>query len=121
MVTGERGFTLVELIIAVTVFTIGVLGTLGVTAGITRLIGQGDRTATASFYAQERLEAVRTNLDCTTLTSGSETRGGIYDVRWEVTSMFDGNARRVQIYVSYPSRPGITRVDTLGTSVSCVL
>ncbi len=41
MVRGERGFTLVELTIAVTLFTIGVLGMLGVTAGITRLWVRG--------------------------------------------------------------------------------
>ncbi len=120
MVSGERGFTLVELIIAVTLFTIGVLGMLGVTAGITRLLGMGDRIATASFYAQERLETAR-NTPCAALTSGSETRGGIYDVAWNVAPMFGGNAQRVEVLVAYPSRLGMTRVDTLGTSISCIL
>ena len=120
MVSGERGFTLVELIIAVTLFTIGVLGMLGVTAGITRLLGMGDRIATASFYAQERLETAR-NMPCAALTPGSETRGGIYDIAWSVAPMFGGNAQRVEVLVAYPSRLGVTRVDTLGTSISCIL
>lgn len=120
MVRGERGFTLIELTIAVTVFTIGVLGVLGASAGITRLIGIGDRIATASFYAQERFETLRSN-DCATLASGSETRGGIYNLRWEVQPIFSGNARRINIYVAYTSRPGHTRVDTLGMSVSCII
>ena len=33
MVMNTRGFTLIELTVAVTVFTIGILGMLGVTAG----------------------------------------------------------------------------------------
>ncbi len=120
MVRSERGFTLIELTIAVTLFTIGVLGMLGVLAGVTRLLGMGDRIATASFYAQERLETAR-HTPCAALTSGSETRGGIYDVAWNVAPMFGGNAQRVEVLVAYPSRLGVTRVDTLGTSISCIL
>jgi prepilin-type N-terminal cleavage/methylation domain-containing protein len=120
VVRSEAGFTLVELTVAVTIFTIGVLGLLGTTAGITRLLGMGDRIATAGFYAQERFETLRSE-DCATLASGSNTRGGIYDVTWEVQSIFSGTARRISIYVAYTSRPGVTRVDTLGTSISCVL
>jgi prepilin-type N-terminal cleavage/methylation domain-containing protein len=120
VVNGERGFTLIELTIAVTVFTIAILGMLGATAGITRLLGQGDRIATASFYAQERFETLRSS-DCATLTGGSETRGGVYNVTWQVQPMFGGNAQRIGIFVEYPSRPGVTRVDTLGMSISCIL
>jgi len=119
-VRSERGFTLIELTVAVTVFTIGILGMLGTTAGITRLLGQGDRIATASFYAQERFETLR-NSTCATLASGSNTRGDIYDLTWEVQSILGGAARRINIYVAYPSRRGVIRVDTLGMSVSCVL
>ena len=116
----SRGFTLIEVTIAVMIFTIAVLGLLGVTAGITRLLANGDRVATASFYAEERLENMRAT-DCATLAAGSETRGGVYDLQWSVTSVFGGNARSVQLLVSYPSFSGATRVDTLGTTLSCVV
>ena len=119
-VSGERGFTLIELTVAVTLFTIGVLGMLSVTSGITRLLGMGDRIATAGFYAQERLETARST-PCAALTSGSETRGGIYALAWGVAPMFGGNAQRVEVVVTYPSLPGVTRVDTLSTTISCVL
>ena len=120
MVENARGFTLIELTVAVTIFTIGVLGMLGVTAGITRLLGSGDRVATASFYAEERLENLRAT-DCDDMTSGSETRGGIYDLEWEVAPVFGGNAQRVRMLVAYPGFSGLSRVDTLGTTVSCVI
>ncbi len=120
MVSGQRGFTLIELTVAVTIFTVGVLGMLKVTAGISRLLGMSRRAATASFYAQERLETLRAT-SCAALASGTETRADIYAVVWGVVPILGGNARRVQIVVTYPSRPGAIRVDTLGTSVSCVL
>ena len=120
MVKNTRGFTLIELTVAVTVFTIGVLGMLGVTAGITRLLGSGDRVATASFYAAERLENMRAT-DCDAMTNGSETRGGIYNLKWVVGPVFGGNAQAIQMFVSYPAFSGRPRVDTLGTTVSCVI
>ena len=120
MVSGERGFTLIELTVAVTICTVGVLGMLKATAGITRMLGMSDRVATASFYAQERLETLRAT-SCATLASGAETRAGIYDVQWGVEQILGGNARRVQILITFPSRPDAIRVDTLGTSMSCVL
>ena len=54
------------------------------------------------------------------MTNGSETRGGIYDLKWEVAPVFGGNAQRVQMLVAYPAFSGLSRVDTLGTTVSCV-
>ncbi len=120
MVSGERGFTLIELTVAVTIFTVGVLGMLKVTAGITRMLGMSRRVATASFFAQERLETLRAT-SCAALASGMETRAGIYDVQWGVEQILGGNARRVQILITFPSRPDAIRVDTLGTSMSCVL
>lgn len=120
MVNDERGFTLIELTVAVTVFTIGVLGLLGTTAGITRLLGSGDRVATASFYAEERLEIIRAT-DCDDFVNGTDTRGGIYELKWEVAPVFGGNAQRVRLLVAYPAFSGLPRVDTLGTTVSCVI
>lgn len=120
MVSGERGFTLIELTVAVTIFTVGVLGMLKVTAGIARLLGMADQVATAGFYAQERLETLRAT-SCAALASGTETRAGVYDVEWGVEPILGGNARRVQVLVTYLVRPGTIRVDTLGTSVSCVI
>lgn len=115
----DGGFTMVELIVAVTVFVIGVLSLLGVTAQVTSLLGTGDRVATGTMYAQERLEQLQ-GTDCSLLAAGSETRGGIYDLRWEISSMFLNKARRVRLFVEYPNRPGVVRQDTLETMVLCL-
>lgn len=113
------GFTLVELIVAVTVLAVGLLSLVGTNAHLTRLLSAGDRAATATFYAQDRLETLRAT-DCAAISAGAETRGGVYALAWEVAPAANGNVRRVLLTVSYPSRPGTVRVDTLETSVLCI-
>ncbi|TLY56078.1 MAG: type IV pilus modification protein PilV, partial [Gemmatimonadetes bacterium] len=55
----EQGFTIVEVIIAVLVLTIGILGLVTSAALVTRMIGRGQRSAVAAQYAQRRLEMLR--------------------------------------------------------------
>ncbi|NIM48461.1 MAG: prepilin-type N-terminal cleavage/methylation domain-containing protein [Gemmatimonadales bacterium] len=119
MVKNEKGFTLVELIVAVTVFTWALLALLGANMLVIQLLGAGDRASTASFYARERMETLR-GLSCGVLKDSSETRGDIYDLSWDVEDAYAGSARRVQLLVSYPSLPGATRTDTVESLVLCV-
>lgn len=117
MVTDERGFTIVELLIAITVLTVGLLSFLGASALITRMLARGDRAATATFYAQERVERLQ-GQPCGTMASGTETRGGSYQVSWTLTPSV--GSERVRIIVRYLAGPGRTREDTLETSVLCI-
>ncbi len=119
MVRGRNGFTLIELIVAVTVLTVGLLALVGANALVTQMLSSGDRAATAMFFAQERLETMR-GADCDDLTAGSETRGTVYELSWETATAFAGNAQRVQLLVQYPAGPGRRRADTVETSVLCV-
>src|SRR5437588_6872352 len=72
----EQGFTLVEVIIAILVLTVGLLGLVTSAALVTRMIGRGQHSAVAAQYAQRRLEMLRVT-GCKSQTSGSEvwTRG----------------------------------------------
>lgn len=119
MVINESGFTLTEMIVAVTIFTWGLLALLGANMLVIQLLGAGDRAATASFYARERLETLR-GLSCSSLASGGETRGGIYQIEWDVEAEFGGSAQRVGLRVTYPALRGMSRTDTVETSVLCV-
>ena len=77
---GERGFTIVEVIIAIVVLTVGLLGLVTTAALVTRMIGQGQRSAVAATFASQRLERLRvTACDAAQRTDGSETltRGGV--------------------------------------------
>ncbi len=44
----ERGFTVIEIIVAITVLSIALLGLASTSAMVTRLIGQGQRSAGAA-------------------------------------------------------------------------
>ena len=118
MVSGERGFTMVEMIVAVTLFTWVLLTLLGANVLVVQLLAAGDRAATATFYARERLETIR-GVSCTVLADGSETRGGIYTLTWDLEPAHGGSVRDVQLLVTYPARRNVMRTDTIESSVLC--
>src|SRR2546429_6363664 len=73
----EQGFTLVEVIIAILVLTVGLLGLVTSAALVTRMIGRGQHSAVAAQYAQRRLEMLRVT-GCKSQAGGTEglMRGG---------------------------------------------
>src|SRR2546422_11644537 len=74
----EQGFTIVEVIVAILVLTVGLLALVTSAALVTRMIGRGQRSAVAAQYAQRRLEMLRTS-GCKSQAGGSEVlmRGGV--------------------------------------------
>lgn len=82
------GFTVVELLVAMMVFAIGVLGLVATTATVTRLMGGATRQTLAATTAQSRLEKLRGS-PCATLASGADTVRGIVSV-WTVTPVTRG-------------------------------
>jgi prepilin-type N-terminal cleavage/methylation domain-containing protein len=117
-VKNERGFTLVELIVAVTVFSIGLLALMGANVLVFHLLGAAQRATTAAFYARERLETMR-GLECALLSDGSETRGGVYQLVWTVAPATLGVSVRVTVRITYPLRAGAQRSDTIETAILC--
>ena len=118
----ERGFTIVEVIVAIMALTIGLVG-LASTIGIsTRMIGQGQRYAEASTLAQQRFELLRAR-PCPTIASGTDTSNK-FEVSWKVDSLGAGTAvnigRQLHVRVKYPTGVGF-RTDTFSTTVGCVL
>ena len=119
MVANRGGFTLIELMIALTVLMAGLLGLVGTSALVTQMLSRGDRAATASNFAIEQLEALY-GLGCEDTSSGSATKADIYDLEWSVNPSVTGSAERVQLVVTYPGTGGLPRSDTLETSILCV-
>lgn len=77
-----RGFTLVELMVALMVMTVGILG-LASTAGIvTRMMSGAVRQTVAANVVQARMELLR-NQPCATVASGSATTRGVSE-SWTV-------------------------------------
>ena len=111
-----RGFTLVELMVAVMVMTVGVLGLASTAGVVTRLMGGAARQTIAANIVQARFEKLR-HTSCAQLTAGTATTRHVSE-RWTVSfpgtglalvvdsvtfSTMSGRPSTVRAYRSYVS------------------
>jgi prepilin-type N-terminal cleavage/methylation domain-containing protein len=118
--SNTRGFTLIEIVIAIVILSVGVLGMAGTAGLVSRMIGQGKRNTQAGAVTMQRMELLRqsalsTTPHCTALAGGTSTANAMTET-WTVTGA--GASRRVQIIVTYRTTRG-TRADTVKTVVLC--
>ena len=112
----ERGFTIVEVIVAIMILSVGLLALASSAAVATRMISQGQRYSEASVMANERFEILR-SLPCDSLKNGSATADQ-FTVAWRVTSVASGRARQADVAVMSPTGRG-NRTDSFGTVILC--
>ena len=112
----ERGFTVVEVLIAVLVLSIGLLGLAASAAVTTRMIGQGQRYSETSAMAAQRFEMLRSQ-SCASMSAGSASAGR-FGVSWAVTTVASGRARGVTLVVTSPTGRGM-RADSFATTIPC--
>ena len=124
MKNSNSGFTLVEVIVAIVVLSVGVIALAGSTAMVTRMIGRGKvdtRVAqvASSRIASLRLSAASTTPRCTAISfaSGGPTPSvnGIPET-WIVPAA--GKVRSVQVNVSYRTVRG-PRTASILTRIEC--
>jgi prepilin-type N-terminal cleavage/methylation domain-containing protein len=119
----RNGFTIIEVIIAIIVLTIGILGMVTTGALITRMIARGQRTAEASAFAARRLERMRVAA-CVTAqrVNGSDTlyRGSTWSAfnTWTFTDLGNLNFR-LKIMSTYKTTQNKVRSDSSETTISC--
>jgi len=113
----ERGFSLVEVIIAMVILTVGILGLAASTSAITRMTAEGGRSGSAARVAQTRFEGLRAAaiVNCATVVAGTAS-GSRYAERWSVTT--SGYVRVVTDSVSYNTGRA-TRYAVYSTNISC--
>ncbi|MGH2601281.1 MAG: type IV pilus modification PilV family protein [Dehalococcoidia bacterium] len=118
----KRGFTIVEVLIAIVVLTVGLLGLMTTAALVTRMIARGHRSAMAAAFAARNLEEQRLRA-CTVRNIGSADlyRGSTRVARttwtWEAPG---NNTYRLVLVTTYVTTAGRSRVDTMVTSISCI-
>jgi type IV pilus modification protein PilV len=115
-VSNQKGFTIIEVLVAVLVLSVGILGLATTAALVTRMIGQGERFSQASTMAAEQFEVFRSQ-SCSSLASGATTNGG-FTLTWTVQDAAGGRAKTVTIEVRSPTVRG-TRADTFATTIGC--
>lgn len=122
----DRGFTIVEVMIAILVLTVGLLGLMGSAALVTRMIARGQRSAVASIYATKRFEELRAT-GCKTRTNGSEQfyRGstviGRNDWSWATirATAYGTERYRVTLQTTHVTTQGRQRTETMEATISC--
>ncbi|HEX9486796.1 MAG TPA: prepilin-type N-terminal cleavage/methylation domain-containing protein [Gemmatimonadales bacterium] len=119
----EQGFTLVEVIIAVLVLTVGLLGLVGSAALVTRMIGRGHRSGVQVAFSQRRLEMLRSTA-CTNQATGTDVlmRGGVPvdSLSWQFVNR--GNSTWQVIMTSkYQTERGRWRSEISETEISCII
>jgi type IV pilus modification protein PilV len=112
---GRDGFTIIEVIVAIIILAVGVLGLASTATVVTRQIGGGSQQGTAANLAASRFERMRARV-CTTLASGGPTVTNGINERWFVTAVND--ARLVRDSVWYDTTRG-ERFFVFETTIPC--
>lgn len=114
----RRGVTLVELIVAMTILSIGLLAIVGTSSGIARGLGESRGDNVAAIVAQSRMETVA-GMTCTGLTlptSGTTTTRGVTE-KWSIANG-GNNTLLVTDSVTWTTRRG-TRNQVFVTLLPC--
>jgi type IV pilus assembly protein PilV len=122
--SSRGGFTIVEVLIAVVMLSVGVLALASSSGAITRMMNFGRMKTDATAIAQSVLDSLRyraaaTTPKCTAVVSGSQSsspkRG--YSTSWNVQT--SGSSRNITVTVAY--RIGSqAKTETLTTSMFCL-
>jgi type II secretion system protein I len=110
----RAGFTLVELMVAMIIFAMGILAMASTASVVVRQMGDSGRMSIAATVAQSRIEQLYAG-DCRTAQTGSATTSGVTE-SWTVTP-----ATRSAVFsvtVTYVARRG-ARSQTYESTVSC--
>jgi type IV pilus modification protein PilV len=101
--TSERGFTIIEVLIAVVLLTVGVLAMVTTAALTTRMVTQGQIDTEATALATQQFEDLKNS--CPAAGTGGSTTKGPFTITWRVTA--DGVAGRTfTVQVSQPTMRG---------------
>ena len=110
------GFTLIEIMIAILILVIALLGIAGVTVSVINGNAFSKEITSATTLGQDKMEELK-NTDYGSIASGSDT-DSIYTRTWTVTANSPvANTKTVEVEVSW-SRGGNTHDVTLKTIVA---
>ncbi len=123
IIKNRKGFTIIEIIIAIIVLTVGVLGMVTTAALVTRMIARGQRSAAATAFAQRRIERMRVAACTAALrVNGTDTlyRGSTWTSinRWTYTDLGNLNYR-LKIVSTYRTTQNRVRSDSTETTITC--
>jgi type II secretion system protein I len=103
----SAGFTLLEILIALIIFSIGLLALTSLTVTATRTGSYGGRMTEAVTFAQDKLEELKTN-SWDNIVSGADQKTGPtgvnYTRNWKVLEKETQNLKTVSITIDWNDR-----------------
>jgi prepilin-type N-terminal cleavage/methylation domain-containing protein len=119
----RSGFTIIEVLVAVTILAVGVVALAGSAATVTRMINRGKIDTRAAQLATQQLEVLRatayaTTPRCTALANGGPQATDHVTLSWTVAVAPGGTGRDVSVSASYGTGRG-TRTEVLTTYIEC--
>lgn len=126
MKRSASGFTLVEVLVAIVILSVGLIALVGSSAIATRMIGRGGMETRVAQAAARRLEALRlaaysTSPRCTAVAfanGGPVATTGVNGVTESWIVPVAGKVRAVQVNVTYRTVAG-NRTANLQTRIEC--
>jgi prepilin-type N-terminal cleavage/methylation domain-containing protein len=119
----REGFTIIEVIIAIVVFGVGVLALASSSGVITRMVNRGEDAEIGTGFGAERLERLRMTGCASQAAGGPDTLkrggGGWYAINTWSFADAGNNTWRITVNSRYKTERGRDRTETLGTSISC--
>jgi prepilin-type N-terminal cleavage/methylation domain-containing protein len=110
----RAGFTLVELMVAMLMFTVGLLALASTSVVVVSQMGDAGRMGVAASTAQTRIERLRSGA-CTTAQTGTSAARGVSE-SWTVTPMT--RSARIDVTITYSTRRGL-RSQTYRSMMRC--
>ena len=98
MLQGHRGFTLIEVMIALVLFAVGMLAFAGLEVMAIRNMSYSKDFGKANTYAQQLIEEKK-GISWSYVTEGSDTPEGRFTRAWAVTT--DGDIKHLTVTVSW--------------------
>ena len=115
----RSGVTMIELLVALAIVSVGIFGLAGGATLVTRLLGGGTVQSRAALIANAHFEQFRST-SCASLSSGQDTVRSVIS-RWTVTAVSVNGIQRganIALTVQYPTTKGM-RSQVYSTILPC--
>lgn len=117
----RSGFTIIEVLVAVTVLSVGLVALAGSSASVSRMINRGKNDTRAAQLATQRVETLRltaysTTPRCTALAAGGPQVIDHVTLSWTVPVA--GTGRNINVSATYGTGRG-TKTQVLSTYIEC--
>jgi len=121
----QGGFTIIEILIAIVVLVVGMLGLVMTAAMLSRMMGRANRAQAAATFAAQRLEKMRpAACIAAQRVAGTETLSrGSQQLAVNNWSFIDigSSSYRLRVITTWKTTQNKTRTDTLEMGVPCLV